>query len=97
MTGEKIKPAIIGKSQHQRNFHLLDRLPIYYYSNKTAWMTGEIWLKVLKKLNRHIKEELNRHMIYLLLIVRLILIPALNFQISLLFFYPEFYFGTSTN
>ena len=26
-------------------------------------MTGEIWIKVLEKLNRHIKEELNRHMI----------------------------------
>jgi transposase len=54
MTGEKVKPIVIGKCIKPRCFKGLDSktLPVHYYANKKAWMTAgimESWLKCLDK------------------------------------------------
>ena len=30
---------------------------MWYYSNKSAWMTGEIWMKILNRLNKQIRNN----------------------------------------
>ncbi|XP_052791892.1 tigger transposable element-derived protein 4-like [Mya arenaria] len=63
MTGEKLKPVVIGKARKPRCFGSIsvDKLPVKYYSNKTAWMHSwcfEDWVKSLdqkmRAANRHI-------------------------------------------
>jgi len=57
MTGEKLKPVVIGKSAEPRNYHLIKNLPMWYYSNKSAWMTGELWMQILNRLNKQIRND----------------------------------------
>ena len=47
MTGEKLKPLVIGKSANPRDFGKVDKatLPCYYESNKKSWMTTAIYWK----------------------------------------------------
>lgn len=59
MTGEKIKPLVIGKSRTPRCFGRLDTksLPVDYYNNKKAWMNSYIYSDFLKSLNRIMKAK----------------------------------------
>ena len=52
--GEKEVPIVIWKSEKPRCFKGINvsSLPVHYYSQSKAWMTGEILDKVLMKLNR---------------------------------------------
>ena len=42
---DKIKPLVVGKSAKPRCFNRVDvgALPVIYKSNRTAWMTGQIF------------------------------------------------------
>ena len=52
MMGEKLKLTVIGKSEHPRNFDLINKLPLHYYNNKSAWMTADIFFDIVNKMNK---------------------------------------------
>ncbi|XP_053403566.1 tigger transposable element-derived protein 6-like [Mercenaria mercenaria] len=64
MTGEKVKPLVIGKSRSPRCFGRMDvkTLPVDYYFNKKAWMNSYIYEEFLKSLNRKMKSQ-NRNIL----------------------------------
>lgn len=49
MAGEKRKLMVIGKAKKPRCFKNVKTLPVDYEANKKAWMTSEIFEKVLRK------------------------------------------------
>ena len=55
-SGKKEKPVFIWKSQTPRCLRKFDKsvLPVDYFAQKRAWMTGEIMDAVLTKLNRRL-------------------------------------------
>ena len=57
--GEKETPIVIWKSEKPRCFKgvKVDRLPVKYYSQIKAWMTGAIMDQVLAKLNRQLSSK----------------------------------------
>lgn len=53
MTGlEKLKLLVIGKSKNPRCFKGIKSLDVDYEFNKKAWMTSEIYIKWLLKLDK---------------------------------------------
>ncbi|CAF1057970.1 unnamed protein product [Brachionus calyciflorus] len=52
MMGEKLPLAIIGKSEKPRNFNSIERLNFSYFFNSNAWMTSEVFLKILNDMNK---------------------------------------------
>jgi hypothetical protein len=52
MVGDKFDPLVIGKSANPRGFNIMSNLDMSYYSNKTAWMTSDIFYDFLVKLNQ---------------------------------------------
>lgn len=52
--GEKEKPVVIGNSEKPRCFKgvNISQLPVHYYHQPKAWMSGHIMHEVLQKLNR---------------------------------------------
>ena len=65
--GETQRPIVIGMSANPRCFKNVkkDQLPVDYYSQKKAWMTGEILNDVLLKINRRL--QVSKRSILLLL------------------------------
>lgn len=59
MTGEKLKPLVIGKSAHPRCFSKIkpEKLPVIYRNNKKAWMTGELMTEWLRMVDRQMKKQ----------------------------------------
>lgn len=57
--GEKEKPIVIWKSAKPRCFKNVNKaqLPVSYFNQDKAWMSGEIMYTVLKKLNSNIREQ----------------------------------------
>lgn len=57
--GEKETAIVIWKSKKPRCFHSVktDELPVEYFSQKKAWMTGEILDTVLQKINRKLRSK----------------------------------------
>ena len=57
--GEKEKPVVIWKSAKPRCFKgiKVSQLPVEYYCQEKAWMTGEILDEVLLKLNRKLSAK----------------------------------------
>ena len=55
--GEKEKPIYAWKSENPRCFKHVkkDELPVEYFSQSKAWMTGTILHDVLGKINRRLK------------------------------------------
>ena len=53
-TGKKEKPIVIWKSENPRCLRRFDKshLPVTYFSQPKAWMTGDILESILSKLNR---------------------------------------------
>lgn len=49
---EKLPLLVIGKSANPRCFKGMDRKPLMYENNKTAWMTNEIFKNYLQKINK---------------------------------------------
>ena len=66
-TGEKLKPLVIGKSKNPRCFKNIniDNLPVYWQSNKKAWMTEFIFLEWIKKLNKQMKLKNRKILLFL--------------------------------
>nr|XP_002739518.2 PREDICTED: dnaJ homolog subfamily C member 2-like [Saccoglossus kowalevskii] len=62
MTGEKIKPFIIGKAAKPRYFKNIDpkTLPVYWNSNKKAWMTSALFEEYLRDLNNQMRRGFNQ-------------------------------------
>jgi hypothetical protein len=60
---EKKRIDVIGKSVKPRSFgNKMKNLPINYYNNKKAWMTSELWLNIMSKLNKKMAKE-NRNIL----------------------------------
>jgi hypothetical protein len=60
MTGEKMKPMIIGKSANPRSFpsnNLTHQKYFYYESSSNAWVTSAIFLRYLLILNVKFRAE----------------------------------------
>lgn len=51
---ERIKPIVIGRSNKPRCFAHVDlaRLGIDYYNNRKAWMTSELWQRIIVTFDR---------------------------------------------
>ena len=64
---EKLKPLIIGKSLNPRCFQGLNRsnLPAIYRANTNGWMTGIIFKEWLIKLDRMMKSENRKILLFL--------------------------------
>ena len=65
--GTKEKPILIWKSETPRCLQKFDKsaLPVDYFGQKKAWMTGEIMCAVLTKLNRRLSRS-NRSILLLM-------------------------------
>ena len=59
MTGEKLKPLIIGKSRQPRCFRGIDpaALPVDYKFNKKAWMNTLIFENWVKSVDRKMRRQ----------------------------------------
>ena len=64
-TGEKLKPLVIGKVKNPRCFINIDNLPVYWESNKKAWMTGYSFLQWIKKVNQGMKSQKRKILLFL--------------------------------
>ena len=55
----EIQPIVIWKSENPTCFKNVDKkkLPVQYFSQSNAWMSGEIMDFILKKLNRQLKHN----------------------------------------
>ena len=66
---EKLKPIFIANAENPRCFNhkriKKQNLPVNYYSNKSAWMTSEIFIEWLDKLNSKFKSETRKILLYL--------------------------------
>ncbi len=58
-SGKKEKPIVIWKSKNPRCFKKLNKgqLPVHYFSQKKAWMEGEIMEAILTKLNNRLSKN----------------------------------------
>lgn len=67
MTGEKLKPLVIGKSAHPRCFKKIkpEKLPVHYRNNKKAWMTSELMSEWLKMVDRQMKKQGRKILMFL--------------------------------
>ncbi len=67
MTGsEKPKLLVIGKSARPRGFpRNLSALPVQWESTKKAWMTGQVWVKMLNKWDMELRLQ-SRHILLLI-------------------------------
>ena len=67
LTGEKLKPVFIGKSSNPRCMKNINKanLPVYYRSNASAWMTSEIFIDWLDKLNRQMSANDRKIVLFL--------------------------------
>ena len=58
MTGiDKLPLLVIGKHAHQRCFKNIQTLPTDYDSNRKAWMTADIFIGWLKKLDKKFQRQ----------------------------------------
>ena len=66
-SGEKEKPVFIWQFKNPRCLKMFDKsvLPVDYFSQRKAWMTGEIMNAVLSKLNRRLASS-NRFILLLM-------------------------------
>ncbi len=55
-SGSKEKPIVIWRSKTPRCLQQFDKslLPVTYFNQKNAWMTGDILEEILSKLNRRL-------------------------------------------
>ena len=67
MCGEKIRPLVIGKSKQPRCFNKIrtETLPVDYYYNSKAWMNSSIMEDWLKKLNRKMRAQKRKFLLFL--------------------------------
>ena len=67
VTGEKLKPFVIGRSLKPRCFQGVDtaRLPAYWFANKKAWMTTALFQDWLKILNRQMRSQNRKILLFI--------------------------------
>ncbi|XP_045178721.2 tigger transposable element-derived protein 4-like [Mercenaria mercenaria] len=67
MTGEKLKPLVIGKAARPRCFSKIDpeKLPVTYRNNKKAWMTGELMTEWLRTVDKQMKKQRRNILLFL--------------------------------
>ncbi|KAL2082547.1 hypothetical protein ACEWY4_022365 [Coilia grayii] len=67
MTGEKLKPFVIGKAAKPRCFKHIDvqTLPVYWNSNKKAWMTGSLFNEYLREFNNLMRRQRRKVLLFL--------------------------------
>ena len=67
MTGEKLIPLVIAKSNNPRCFKKIKKetLPVTYRANNKAWMTRFYMEEWLKKLNRQMKRQKRKILLFL--------------------------------
>ena len=54
---EKLKPLVIGKFNNPRCFKNIKTLPVIYEANSRSWMTSEIFVRWIKRLDKKFKQE----------------------------------------
>ena len=66
-SGNKERPVVIWKSENPRCMQRFSKvcLPVSYYSQPKAWMTGDILDDILRKLNRRLSSS-NRNILLLM-------------------------------
>jgi len=66
-TGKKEKPIVIWKSENPRCLRRFDKslLPVTYFSQPKAWMTGDIMEAILSKLNRQMISTNHKILLFL--------------------------------
>lgn len=66
LTGEKLKPVVIGKSKKPRCFKRIrkEHLPVDYYFNSNAWMNSKIYEDFLKNVNRKMKMQKRKILLF---------------------------------
>ena len=67
MMGEKLKPLVIGKAQKPRCFVKIcpENLPVTYRNNKKAWMTSLLMTEWLTSLDRKMKQQKRKIVLFL--------------------------------
>ena len=67
VTGEKITPLVIGKANKPRYFKKIktETLPVLYRANKKAWMTSFLMEEWLNHLNRLMKRQKRKILLFL--------------------------------
>ena len=55
--GSDKQAFVIGKSLNPRCLARVAQLPVPYFSNRNAWMTGEIWNKIIMAFDAQIEKE----------------------------------------
>jgi len=66
-TGEKLKPLVIGKAKQPRCFKNINiyNLPVFWQSNKKAWMTAYIFTEWITKINKLMKLKKRKVLLFL--------------------------------
>ena len=64
---EKMRPVVIGSSENPRCFKNINKnnLPVFYRSNKTSWMTNDIFTEWLINADKHFKSESRNVLLFL--------------------------------
>ena len=57
MMGEKLPLVVVGKSKSPRCFKGVRSVPLDYFANTKAWMTGDLFEDIVKKWNRQFSKE----------------------------------------
>lgn len=57
MDGSDKHIYVIGKSAKPRCFRHVKNLPIPYFSNRKAWMTGEVWTKIVAQFEQMMRAQ----------------------------------------
>lgn len=67
MTGEKVKPVVIGKTAKPQCFGNIDisLLPVTWTSNKNAWMTTSVFASWLKDVNSQMLRKKRKILLFL--------------------------------
>ncbi len=67
VSGEKLKPVIIGKFAKPRAFKRIssENLPVMYRNNKTAWMNGQLFEEWILKFDRDMRRSKRNIILFL--------------------------------
>lgn len=62
---EKLKPLMIGKSKKPRCFSGIKSFPLDYEANRKAWMTSDLFENWLKNLNKKMKNDKRKIVLFI--------------------------------
>ena len=67
LTGEKLKPLVIGKSAKPRCFKnvKMERLPVIWEHNKKSWMTTDVFCRWIKQINDQMRKKGRKILMFL--------------------------------